>query len=51
MPYKYFVFIKEVIENYLTSFIIKETYYLIIIRLNIINLEFPLLAKLIIINI
>jgi len=39
MFYKYFVFIKEVIENYLTSFIIKRVYYLIIIKLNVINLR------------
>jgi len=43
MPYKYFVFIKEVAENHLMSFIIKGTYYLVIIGLNIINLEFPLI--------
>ena len=39
MSYKYFIFIKEVIRNYLTSFIIKKAYYLIIIKLNIINLK------------
>jgi hypothetical protein len=38
MFYKYFVFIKEVIENYLTSFIIKGAYYLAIVKHNIINL-------------
>ena len=42
MSYKYLVFIKEVIKNYLTSFIIKEAYYLIIIKSNIIDLESPL---------
>ena len=44
MSYKYFVFIKEVAENYLTSFIIKEVYYLIIIKLNVIDLR-PLLVS------
>jgi hypothetical protein len=39
MFYKCFIFIKEVIENYLTSFIIKGAYYLIIIKLNIIDLK------------
>jgi hypothetical protein len=44
MFYKYFVFIKEVIKNYLISFIIKEAYYLIIIKLNIIDLEPPFIS-------
>jgi hypothetical protein len=44
MPYKYFVFIKEVVENYLMSSIIKGTYYLVIIELNIINLRFPFIS-------
>jgi len=39
MSYKYFIFIKKVIKNYLTSFIIKGTYYLIIIRFNITDLK------------
>ena len=39
MFYKCFIFIKEVIKNYLTSFIIKRVYYLIIIKLNVINLR------------
>jgi hypothetical protein len=39
MSYKCFIFIKEVIENYLTSFIIKEAYYLIIIKLDVIDLR------------
>ena len=39
MFYKCFIFIKEVIKNYLTFFIIKEAYYLIIIKLNVINLR------------
>jgi hypothetical protein len=41
MHYKCFVFIKEVIENYLTSFIIKGAYYLAIIKPNIIDLRPP----------
>jgi hypothetical protein len=45
MPYKYFVFIKEVVENQLTSSIIKGTYYLIIIGLNIINLKFSFISR------
>ena len=39
MSYKCFVFIEEVAENHLMSFIIKEVYYLIIIKLNIIDLK------------
>jgi hypothetical protein len=45
MPYKCFVFIKEVAENHLMSFIIKGTYYLTIIGLNIINLGLPLISR------
>ena len=45
MSYKYFVFIKEVTENYLTSFIIKKVYYLIIIELNVINLKPFLISR------
>jgi len=45
MSYKYLVFIKEVIKNYLTSFIIKEAYYLIIIKSNIINLRLFLISR------
>jgi len=41
MSYKYFISIKEVIRNYLMSFIIKEAYYLAIIKLNIIDLRLP----------
>jgi hypothetical protein len=41
MFYKYFVFIKEVAENYLMSFIIKEAYYLAIVKPNIIDLRPP----------
>jgi hypothetical protein len=44
MSYKCFVFIEEVAENHLMSFIIKEVYYLAIIKLNIINLG-PLLIN------
>jgi uncharacterized phage-like protein YoqJ len=39
MFYKCFIFIKKVIKNHLTSFIIKGVYYLIIIKLNIIDLR------------
>jgi hypothetical protein len=39
MSYGCFIFIKEVIENYLTSFIIKGAYYLIIIEPDVINLR------------
>ena len=39
MFYKYFVFIKEIVKNHLMSFIIKGAYYLIIIKLNVINLK------------
>ena len=45
MFYKYFVFIKEVAENYLTSFITEEAYYLIIIELNIIDLRLLLISR------
>ena len=39
MSYKCFVFIKEVAENYLTSFTIEGAYYLIIIEPDVINLR------------
>jgi len=39
MSYKCFISIKEVAENYLTSFIIKGVYYLIITELDVINLR------------
>jgi len=39
MSYKCFIFIKKVTENYLTSFIIKGAHYLIIIKLDIIDLR------------
>ena len=44
MSYKCFIFIEEVVENYLTSFIIKEVHYLIIIESDVINLR-PLLVS------
>ena len=45
MSYKCFVFIKEVAENYLTSFIIKRAYYLIIIKPDVIDLRPPLVSR------
>jgi hypothetical protein len=45
MSYKYFVFIKEVVRNHLTSFIIKGVYYLTIAKLNIIDLRPPLVSQ------
>jgi hypothetical protein len=39
MFYKCFISIKEVVENHLMSFIIKEVYYLTIIKPNIIDLK------------
>jgi len=45
MSYEYFVFIKEVIRNYLTSFIIKKAHYLIIIELDVINLRPFLISR------
>jgi hypothetical protein len=39
MSYRYFVFIKEVIKNYLMSSTIEEAYYLAIVKPNIIDLE------------
>jgi hypothetical protein len=45
MFYKYFVFIKELIGNYLMSFIIKEVYYLAITKLNITDLGPPLVSR------
>jgi hypothetical protein len=44
MFYKCFIFIKEVAENYLKSFIIKGVYYLAIAKSNIIDLG-PLLIS------
>ena len=40
-----FVFIKEVAENYLTSSIIKGVYYLIIAKLDVIDLRPPLVSR------
>jgi hypothetical protein len=45
MSYKYFVFIEEVIENYLMSFIIKGVYYLAIAKPNIIDLRPSLVSR------
>jgi hypothetical protein len=45
MFYKCFVFIKEVAKNYLTSFITEKAYYLIIIKLDIINLRLFLISR------
>jgi len=45
MSYKCFVFIKEVAKNHLTSFIIKGTHYLIIIKLDIIDLRPSLINR------
>jgi len=44
MSYKCFIFIKEVAENHLTSFIIKGVYYLIITEPDVIDLR-PLLVS------
>ena len=45
MSYKCFIFIKEVIENYLTSFTIEGAYYLIIIEPDVINLRLFLINR------
>jgi hypothetical protein len=45
MSYKCFISIKEVAENYLTSFIIKGVYYLIIIELDVIDLRPFLISR------
>jgi hypothetical protein len=42
MFYRCFVSIKEVVGNYLTSFIIEEVYYLAIAKPNIVDLGPPL---------
>jgi hypothetical protein len=44
MSYKCFIFIKEVAENHLTSFIIKGVHYLTITELDVIDLR-PLLIS------
>jgi hypothetical protein len=45
MSYRCFIFIKEVAGNHLTSFIIKGVYYLVIAKLNIIDLRPPLVSR------
>ena len=45
MSYKCFIFIKEVAENHLTSFIIKGVHYLIITELNVIDLRPSLVSR------
>jgi hypothetical protein len=45
MFYKCFIFIKEVVENHLISFIIEGVYYLTIIKPNIIDLGPPLVSR------
>jgi hypothetical protein len=45
MSYKCFVFIKEVVRNYLMSFIIKGVYYLAIAKPNVIDLGPPLVSR------
>jgi hypothetical protein len=45
MFYKCFISIKEVVKNYLTSFIIKGVYYLIIVKPNVIDLRLPLISR------
>jgi hypothetical protein len=45
MSYGYFVSIKEVVENHLTSFIIEEVYYLAIAKPNVIDLGPPLVSR------
>jgi len=45
MFYGCFISIKEVAENYLTSFIIKGVYYLIIAEPDVIDLRPPLVSR------
>jgi hypothetical protein len=45
MSYECFIFIEEVAENHLTSFIIKGVYYLAMAKPNIIDLEPPLISR------
>jgi len=45
MSYKCFIFIKEVIENYLTSFIIKGVHYLTMAELDVIDLRLFLVSR------
>jgi hypothetical protein len=44
MSYRYFISVKEVAGNHLTSFIIEGVYYLAIAKPNIINLRPPLVS-------
>ena len=44
MSYRYFVSIKEVAENHLTSSIIKGAHYLAIVKPNVIDLGPPLVS-------
>jgi hypothetical protein len=44
MSYKCFISIKEVVGNYLMSFIIKGVYYLAIAKPNVIDLGPPLVS-------
>jgi hypothetical protein len=45
MFYKYLISIKEVAENYLTSFIIKGVYYLAMAKPNVIDLGPSLISR------
>jgi len=45
MSYKCFISIEEVAGNYLTSSIIKEVYYLAMVKPNIIDLGPPLVSR------
>jgi hypothetical protein len=45
MFYRCFVSIEEVVENYLTSFIIEGVYYLAMAKPNIIDLGPPLVSR------
>jgi hypothetical protein len=45
MSYKCFISIKEVIGNYLTSFIIKGVHYLIIVKPDVIDLRPSLVSR------
>ena len=45
MSYRYFIFIKEVAENHLTSSITEGVHYLIITELDVIDLEPPLVSR------
>jgi hypothetical protein len=45
MFYRCFVFIEEVAENYLTSFIIKGVYYLAMAKPDVVDLGPPLVSR------